>query len=82
MKLTRRAALAAPALLLATRAGAQGGFPNRAVRMIVPYTPGGVSDITARLMAEPLAATWGLFFLMIRRPPRSTLFPSTTLFRS
>jgi tripartite-type tricarboxylate transporter receptor subunit TctC len=59
MKLTRRAALAAPALLLATRAGAQGGFPNRAVRMIVPYTPGGVSDITARLIAEPLAATWG-----------------------
>ncbi|MCA3380545.1 MAG: tripartite tricarboxylate transporter substrate binding protein, partial [Roseomonas sp.] len=43
MKLTRRAALAAPALLLAARAKAQGGFPNRAVRMIVPYTPGGVS---------------------------------------
>ena len=59
MKFTRRAALAAPALLLATRAGAQGGFPNRAVRMIVPYTPGGVSDITARLIAEPLAAAWG-----------------------
>jgi tripartite-type tricarboxylate transporter receptor subunit TctC len=59
MKFTRRAALAAPALLLATRAEAQGGFPNRAVRMIVPYTPGGVSDITARLIAEPLAAAWG-----------------------
>src|SRR3712207_9478216 len=26
--------------------------------------------------------TWVLFFLMIRRPPRSTLFPYTTLFRS
>src|SRR3712207_7878370 len=25
---------------------------------------------------------WGNFFLMIRRPPRSTLFPYTTLFRS
>src|SRR6266498_5308489 len=25
---------------------------------------------------------WVLFFLMIRRPPRSTLFPYTTLFRS
>src|SRR3989339_22223 len=27
-------------------------------------------------------ATFCLFFLMIRRPPRSTLFPYTTLFRS
>src|SRR3712207_7714948 len=26
--------------------------------------------------------TWFVFFLMIRRPPRSTLFPYTTLFRS
>src|SRR5207237_8844853 len=26
--------------------------------------------------------TFGVFFLMIRRPPRSTLFPYTTLFRS
>src|SRR3712207_9317065 len=25
---------------------------------------------------------YGIFFLMIRRPPRSTLFPYTTLFRS
>ena len=59
MNLTRRVALAAPAILLAARANAQAGFPNRAVRMIVPYTPGGVSDITARLIAEPLAAAWG-----------------------
>src|SRR3712207_8475953 len=27
-------------------------------------------------------AVWSLCFLMIRRPPRSTLFPYTTLFRS
>src|SRR3712207_9274678 len=29
-----------------------------------------------------LSSTLFLFFLMIRRPPRSTLFPYTTLFRS
>jgi tripartite-type tricarboxylate transporter receptor subunit TctC len=59
MTITRRAALAAPALLALRPASAQ-TFPARPVRFIVPYTPGGVSDITARLIAEPLAAAWGV----------------------
>src|SRR6266480_4152990 len=29
-----------------------------------------------------IGSLWCFFFLMIRRPPRSTLFPYTTLFRS
>src|SRR5437660_6047787 len=32
--------------------------------------------------ALPLICTLLVFFVMIRRPPRSTLFPYTTLFRS
>jgi len=56
---SRRQILAAPALLAIRPAAAQSGFPQRPVRIIVPYTPGGVSDITARLMAEPLSALWG-----------------------
>src|SRR2546430_9738384 len=31
---------------------------------------------------HPVTERCGFFFLMIRRPPRSTLFPYTTLFRS
>src|SRR5471032_3561884 len=35
------------------------------------------------LSSRPTSMTfWSFFFLMIRRPPRSTLFPYTTLFRS
>src|SRR5947199_6280361 len=33
-------------------------------------------------MGEPTSRFVLVFFLMIRRPPRSTLFPYTTLFRS
>src|SRR6266702_5066109 len=33
-------------------------------------------------MQSPLLGSLFFFFLMIRRPPRSTLFPYTTLFRS
>src|SRR3989442_3275260 len=35
----------------------------------------------SRCLPAPLATSY-FFFLMIRRPPRSTLFPYTTLFRS
>src|SRR5215203_6946741 len=34
------------------------------------------------IFLDPWCALLLLFFLMIRRPPRSTLFPYTTLFRS
>jgi tripartite-type tricarboxylate transporter receptor subunit TctC len=61
MTLTRRAALlAAPALALGAQAARAQGFPNRPVRIVVPYTPGGVSDITARLIADPMAAALGV----------------------
>ncbi|MBR0660605.1 tripartite tricarboxylate transporter substrate binding protein [Neoroseomonas oryzicola] len=63
MSITRRglgaASLALPGLIAAGRARAQAAWPSRAVRIIVPYTPGGVSDITARLLSDPLATAWG-----------------------
>src|SRR5256885_283607 len=34
------------------------------------------------MSVRPLYSVLSFFFLMIRRPPRSTLFPYTTLFRS
>jgi tripartite-type tricarboxylate transporter receptor subunit TctC len=56
---TRRAILALPFLLPAARAGAQGSFPDRPVRLIVPFAPGGNSDTVARVMAPKMAERLG-----------------------
>ena len=34
-------------------------FPNKAVRIVVPFPPGGATDITARVVAEKLSSKWG-----------------------
>ncbi len=55
--LSRRALLAAGAALAAS-ARAQ-SWPTRPIRVIVPYPPGGVSDLVARAIGEKLAAALG-----------------------
>jgi tripartite-type tricarboxylate transporter receptor subunit TctC len=44
--------------VLSTAAPAQ-DFPNRAVRLLVPQTPGGASDVLARIVAQKLSEKWG-----------------------
>jgi len=49
-------------------AHAQGDFPNRPVRIILAYGPGGVSDIVSRLLAEHLQKSMGQRFLVENAP--------------
>ena len=51
--------LSLAAALHATEAGAQGDYPNRAIRMIVDTSPGGLTDILGRMAAEGLARELG-----------------------
>ncbi len=56
----RRGILAASTgLVLARPALAQGGWPDRPIRWIVPFPPGGSTDLWARLMSEPMSAALG-----------------------
>ena len=61
-----RAALLAAGLLAAAAASAQ-GYPNRPVRVIVPWPPGQATDIAARVMAEKLQQSLGQPFVIDNR---------------
>jgi tripartite-type tricarboxylate transporter receptor subunit TctC len=53
---TVAATLAAPAVISTARAQ---GFPNKQVRILIPYAPGGTSDVLARLLQPHLQAALG-----------------------
>ena len=57
---TLLAATAAAALGAATGVRAQApAYPSKPVRIMVPYPPGGASDVTARILADKLSRRWG-----------------------
>ena len=55
----RRSLLGAGAALLAAPARAQGWVPTQPIRMVVPYPPGGTTDVLGRMVAEGMSERLG-----------------------
>ena len=77
--ISRRAALAA---CLATPALAQGEWPARPVKLLVPFPPGGAADVPARLLSEHLGRVLGAPFVIDNRPGGNTVIAADAAAKS
>jgi tripartite-type tricarboxylate transporter receptor subunit TctC len=68
---SRRNLLAAAAALIVVStatAGLAQSYPSKPVRVVVPYPPGGSTDIVARVIGEQLSQSMGQRFVVDNRP--------------
>ena len=78
-----RLSAAAAALPLASHvARGQAGYPNKPVRILVGFAPGGATDTTARLMGAWLSERFGQQFIVENRPGAGTNLATEAVVRS
>jgi tripartite-type tricarboxylate transporter receptor subunit TctC len=63
-------------------ASAQGSYPNKAIRVLVPYAPGGLTDVVARHYAEQLRKDLGQNVIIENKPGASGIIAIEAMARS
>ncbi len=64
------------ALMAGAPAWAQSDFPNRPVRVVIGFAPGGTTDIVARLIAQQLSDIWGQQVIVDNKPGAGAMIAS------
>jgi len=82
MKLTARTFLALTALSLLAAPAAQAAYPDKPVRIVLPFAAGGVADITARIVAEKLGDKLGQRFVVENQPGAGGITAARTVISS
>jgi tripartite-type tricarboxylate transporter receptor subunit TctC len=62
-----KASTALPLAVMAARASAQGAYPARPVKVVIPYPPAGGADTVGRLLFQKLSEMWGTQFVIDNR---------------
>src|SRR5436190_1774495 len=57
--------------LSGSTASAQGAYPNKTIRVLIPYAPGGLTDVVARYYADHLRKSFGQNVLVDNKPGAS-----------
>ena len=66
--LTRRATLGAAAALALTQGARAQAYPNKPIRILVPFPAGGIVDIVTRALADPMQADLGQTIVVEPKP--------------
>ncbi len=69
-------------MVLAAPVGAQQAYPNKPIRLIVPFPPGGANNLLARLVGQKLGESWGQQVLVENRPGADGIIGAEALLKS
>ncbi|UGV27013.1 tripartite tricarboxylate transporter substrate binding protein [Rhodopseudomonas boonkerdii] len=73
-------ALGAVAILLAGAGSVHAqNWPNKPIRMVVPYTPGGYTDLMARLVSEKMSTSLGQTIVIENKPGANAVIGTDTV---